>query len=57
MHTRQQALEHHSPMVWCLAATGAAFGVILAGTAVWNAWDHREQLLDLTVRFINHVRT
>lgn len=50
MITRDEVLEHHSPAVWCLVAIGMVFTVELVGVAVWNAWERREQLLDLAVR-------
>lgn len=53
--TRTQALEHSSPTLFCLAATGAAFGVIVVGTAVWNAWEYREELAVAVLRRLDRL--
>lgn len=55
MLTREQVLEHHSPAVWFLATTGAAFTGILVATAVWNAWEYRSELLDVVVRHLDRL--
>lgn len=50
MLTRDQVLERHSPAAWGLLAIGAICALELVGVIAWNAWDRRDQLLDMAVR-------
>jgi len=47
--TRQQALHGHSPALWGLLAAAAAEVLLVVA---WNAWDHREQLLDRAAHLV-----